>query len=544
VKTKGIEFDLAFDVVVVGAGSAGCVVAGRVSESRDAEVCLIEAGDRDRNPWFHIPMGFGKTIMNPNYTWGYKTEPDPGIGDRSLAWVRGRVLGGSGSINGLVFLRGAVEDYDEWERLGAKGWSYRDVLPYFRKMESTATGADEHHGRDGPITVTKNRKPSETATAFVASCANLQFALNEDFNSGRLDGAGTVPINVNGRWRHSTASAYIKPHLRRPNLTLLTRTTVERILFEGKRAVGVEAISNGRRVRIEARREVVLSGGAINSPTLLLTSGVGPAHELGALSIDVVQHLPGVGKNLQDHLNVGLVYRTSVTDSVNLALTSRWRSAKLMANWFFTKSGPIAGGAVEAVLFAKTDPALSVPDVHFHLMNFSRDLATGQPHRTAGCTLLFNVCKPRSRGEVRLKFSGRLEAQITPRYLSDPDDMSKMIAAYEIACRLAATDPFRSLVVERIRPSAAALDRGEIERFIRASANTTYHPCGTCRMGEDEASVVDSRLRVRGMESLRIVDASIMPSIPSPNIHPATIMIAEKASDLIRGREPGWRETA
>ena len=533
-KPKNIEFDLSFDVVVVGAGSAGCVVAGRLTEDRDTNLCLIEAGDRDRNPWFHIPMGFGKTIMNPNYTWGYRTEPDPGIADRSLAWVRGKVLGGSGSINGLVFLRGAADDYDQWERMGAKGWSYGDVLPYFRKMESCVTGDHEHHGHDGPITITTNKRPSDTARAFVASCENLQFARNADFNNGRLEGVGFAPINVKGRWRRSTASAYVTPHLDRPNLTLLTKTTVGRIIFDGRRAIGVEAISGTRRLRVQARKELVLSGGAINSATLLLSSGVGPADELSSLSLDVVQHLPAVGKNLQDHLNVGLVYRTRVADSVNLALTSRWKMAKLMADWFFTKSGPIAGGAVEAVLFSKSDPTLSVPDLHFHLMNFSRDLASGQPYHDAGCTLLFNVCRPKSRGEIRLKFSDRLEASIHPNYLSDPDDMRRMVVGYDMACRIAETQPFRSLVVERIRPSKQALARNEIEEFVRTCANTTYHPCGTCRMGEDDAAFVDSRLRVRGLQALRIVDASVMPSIPSPNIHPATIMIAEKGSDLIR----------
>jgi choline dehydrogenase len=530
---SGIEFDLNFDVVVVGAGSAGCVVATRLSERRDTDVCLIEAGDRDRNPWFHIPMGFGKTTVNPKYLWGYRTEPDPGIADRSLVWTRGRVLGGSGSINGLVFLRGASSDYDEWERQGARGWSYRDVLPYFRKMETSAVGKDEDHGRSGPITITTNKRPSDTAKAFLASCEKLQFSRNTDFNSGRIDGVGFVPINVDGRWRHSTASAYLRPNLHRPNLKLLKRMTVRKVLFEGRRAVGVEAISEGRTLRIGARKEVVLSGGAINSATLLLSSGVGPADELSTLSIDVVHHLPGVGKNLQDHLNVGLSYRTNVADSLNLALTSRWKSAKLMADWLFTKSGPIAGGATEATLFARTDPTLPVPDLQFQFMNFSRDPASGQPYREAGCTLLFNVCRPKSRGEIRLKFTDRLEPSILPNYFSDPDDMSRMVAGYELTCRIAEAEPFRSLVVKRIRPDADRLSRDEIELFLRSSANTTYHPCGTCRMGEDHGAVVDSRLKVRGMQALRIVDASVMPSIPSPNIHPATIMIAEKGSDMI-----------
>jgi len=287
------KFDHVFDVVVVGAGSAGCVVAARLTEKGNTDVCLIEAGDQDRDPWFHIPMGFGKTTVNPKYLWGYRTEPDAGIANRSLVWTRGKVLGGSGSINGLVFLRGAASDYDEWERQGARGWSYGDVLPFFRRMEASSVGKDEDHGRDGPITITTNKRPSDTAKAFVASCENLQYSRNTDFNSGRIDGVGFVPINVDGRWRHSTASAYLRPNLNRPNLKLLKRTTVRKILFEGKRAIGVEAISEGRAVRIGARKEIVLSGGAINSATLLLSSGVGPADELSALSIDIVHHLPG-----------------------------------------------------------------------------------------------------------------------------------------------------------------------------------------------------------------------------------------------------------
>jgi choline dehydrogenase len=536
-KRSGSEFDTTFDVVVVGAGSAGCVVAARLAES-DIEVCLVEAGDRDRDPWFHIPMGFGKTTVNPRYLWGHRTEPDPGIADRSLVWTRGKVLGGSGSINGLVFLRGAAFDYDEWQRQGARGWSYRDVLPYFRQMETTSAGDDQDHGRDGPITVTTNRRPSNTAKAFVASCENLQFARNADFNCGRIDGVGFVPINVKGRWRNSTASAYLRPNLDRRNLKLLKLTTVRRIIFDGRRAIGIEAISEGRLMRIGARKEVVLSGGAINSPTLLLASGVGPADELAGLSIEVVQHLPGVGKNLQDHLSAGLAYRTNVSDSLNIALTSRWKSAKLMADWFFNQSGPIAGGATEATLFAATDPTLPAPDLQFQCMNFSRDPSSGQPYREAGCTILFNVCRPKSRGEIRLKFTDRLEPAIRPNYLGDPDDLSRMVAGYEMACRIAEAEPFRSLIVERVRPRGGRLSRDDIESFLRSAANTTYHPCGTCRMGEDDGSVVDSRLKVRGVESLRVIDASVMPTIPSPNIHPATIMIAEKGSDMM-GRDLG-----
>lgn len=525
-------FDIEFDIVVMGAGSAGCVVASRLADASRLEVCLIEAGGQDSNPWFHVPMGFGKTVMNPKYGWGYRTEPDPGLSGRSLSWIRGKVLGGSGSINGLVFLRGAREDFDAWEREGARGWGYDAVLPYFRRMERSTAGDDAQHGRSGPITITENKRPSDTAKAFVASCESLQNAYNSDFNGGKLDGVGFVPINVHGRWRHSTASAYLRTPRKRANLRVMTETTASRILFDGKRAIGLEVVCKGRTLRIGARKQIVLSGGAINSPALLLMSGIGPAAELRQVGVDVVHDLPGVGKNLQDHVNVGLAYATSVKDSVNVALTSRWRSALLMADWFFKGGGPIAGGAVEATLFASTDAAEAVPDMQYSLMNFSRD-AAAQPYRDAGCTLLVNLCRPKSRGELRLKRDAALAVAIHPGYFSDADDMRRMKIGFEYACRLAEAEPLKSLIVERRRPAAPVLASDDIEDYIRNNANTTYHPCGTCRMGDAPSSVVDSELRVRGIEGLRVVDASVMPTIPSPNIHPATIMIAEKGADLI-----------
>lgn len=368
--TNGKVFDRSFDVVVVGGGSAGCVVASRLSEDPDTSVCLLEAGGVDRSIWFRIPIGFGKTVPNPAYGWGFQTEPEPELLGRAIKFARGKVLGGSGSINGLVFLRGSPDDYDNWEREGARNWSYRDVLPYFKKMESAIAGADEYRGRNGPITVTVNSRPSSSAKAFVEGCESLQFSRNQDFNGERLDGVGFVPINVKGRWRHSTALAYLKPSLKRDNLSLLSKTTVTRLIFEGRRAVGLETVSEGKKIRIGARKELVLSGGAVNLPALLLASGIGPADELSALSLDVLHHLPGVGKNLQDYLHAGLVFKTRAHDSINLALTSRIKSLRMLAEWLFLKSGPVAGGAVDAALFAESEAGLPEPDLHFSLMNF------------------------------------------------------------------------------------------------------------------------------------------------------------------------------
>ena len=527
-------FDHEFDVVVVGGGSAGCVVASRLSEDSRNSVCLLEAGERDRNPWIHIPMGFGKLINNANLTWGYATEPEQNLGNRRIVWTRGKVLGGSGSLNGLVFLRGAATDFDEWQRLGARGWSYLDVLPYFKRLESTSVGSDEYHGRAGPITVTRNARQSSSAQAFVAACEHLQYQNNEDFNGKEIDGVGFAPINVNGRWRHSTASAYLKPSLKRSNLHLLTKAHVDQIVFRNKRAVGVELTRHGRRMRIGARKEIVLSGGAINTPIVLLRSGIGPGHDLASVAIDVRHDLPGVGKNLQDHLQVGFAFQTNASDSINEALQSRRQSARLLLDWLFTKSGPMAGGAVEATLFAKSKADLATPDLQFQIMNFSRNPSSARPHREPGCTLLYNVCRPKSRGHVGLANTRTFDPVIAPNYLEHPDDMVRMIAGFYIAQRIASTEPFRSLIVDTIRPGSNVCSHDQIEAFVRDCASTVYHPCGTCRMGEDQLAVVDSELRVRGLEGIRVIDASVMPAIPSSNIHPATIMIAEKGADLMR----------
>ena len=349
-------FDREFDVVVVGAGSAGCVLSARLTENPNITLCAIEAGGRDRNPWIHIPMGFGKLILNPKVNWGYQTEPESGLGGRSIVWPRGKVLGGSGSINGLVFLRGDPSDYDGWQRLGAKGWGYRDVLPYFKRMEHCVDGANEWRGTGGPMTVSNIKRPSIVAKAFVEACERLQYPRNPDFNGERIEGTGFVPVNIHNGWRRSTAIGYLKPNLNRRNLELMTRTHVRRILFEGRRAVGVEVERNGQVERIGARRELILSGGAINSPVLLLASGIGPAAELVAQGVDVKLDLAGVGKNLQDHYSSNFTFKTHAPDTLNEAVMSPVKSAKLALQWLFTGTGQLAVAATEGLLFAKSSP--------------------------------------------------------------------------------------------------------------------------------------------------------------------------------------------
>jgi choline dehydrogenase len=529
-----IRFDAQYDVVVLGAGSAGCVLSARLTENPNVSLCVIEAGPRDRNPWIHIPMGFGRLVPNPKVNWDFETEPEPGLDGRKIVWPRGKVLGGSGSINGLVFLRGAPTDYDAWQALGARGWSYRDVLPYFKRMEHCVDGANEWRGTGGPMTISNIKRPSTAAKAFVEACERLQHQRNPDFNGERIDGVGFAPLNVHNGWRRSTAVGYLKPKLGRRNLELMTKTHVRRILLEGRRAVGVEVEHEGQIRRIGVRRELVVSSGAINSPVLLLASGIGPAAELKAHGIEVKHDLPGVGKNLQDHYQTSFAFRTSATDTLNEAVMSRYKSAKLALEWLVRRSGQLSVGATEATLFCKSSPSEPVPDLQYQCLNFSSNSLKDGLHKWPGFTFIFSVCRPKSRGEITLRDrEGRMPAKILANYLTDPDDMRIMLAGYRIAQQIAATDPFRSLIVEQVRPNPGLSADADIAAYIRKAGSTVYHPCGTCRMGEDDRAVVDSDLRVRGIEGLRVVDVSVMPAMPSPNIHPATIMVAEKGSDII-----------
>ena len=538
------DFDVEFDVVVAGGGSAGCVLATRLTENPAISLCLIEAGGRDRNPWIHIPLGFGKLVPNARVNWGYETEPEPHLNGRRLSWPRGKVLGGSGSINGLVFLRGAPTDYDGWEALGAMGWAYKDVLPYFKRMEHNVRGADAYRGQGGPMTISDIKKPSANAKAFVEACSRLQFPVNRDFNGERIEGVGIVQLNVRKGWRCSTAAGYLKPNLSRKNLALMTRTHVRKILFEGRRAVGVEVEERGAVKRIRARREVIVSGGAINSPMLLMNSGVGPAAELKAVGVEPRHDVPGVGKNLQDHVQARFTFLTQQTGTLNEILTSPRQQVRMAFEWLTSSSGQLAVGATEATLFAKSNASEPVPDLQFQSTNFSTEHLTLGLDRWPGFGFNFCVCRPKSRGEIKLADgTGRSGPRIFANYFSDADDddMRRSVAAFHIGRQIIATEPYRSLIFSEVRPGAHVVAEDDIKAFIRQVAGTVYHPCGTCRMGHDDKAVVDPELRVRGLEGLRVADASVMPAIPSPNIHPATIMIAEKGSDLIGSALAGHR---
>jgi len=530
------KFDAEFDVIVAGGGSAGCVLATRLTENPAITLCLIEAGGRDHNPWIHIPLGFGKLVPNPNVNWGYETEPEPQLNGRRCSWPRGKVLGGSGSINGLVFLRGAPTDFDGWEAAGAKGWSYKDVLPYFKRLEHNVRGANAWRGQGGPMCISDIKKPSATSQAFVEACTRLQYPVNPDFNGERIEGVGTVQLNVRNGWRCSTAKGYLRPNLRRKNLNLMTHAHVRRILFEGRRAVGVEVEQGGAVKRIGARREVIVSAGAINSPMVLMNSGVGPAAELEEVGIEVRHDLPGVGKNLQDHVQGRFTFLTRAPGTLNEILMSPRQQIVMALQWLTSRSGQLAVGATEGCLFTKSSPAEPVVDLQFQATNFSTEHLTLGLDRWPGFGFNFCVCRPKSRGEIKLADgTGRSKPRIFANYFSDPDgdDMRRSVAAFHIGRQIISTEPYRSLIFCEVRPGAHVVAEEDIKGFIRQVAGTVYHPCGTCRMGEDDKAVVDPELRVRGLEGLRVVDASVMPVIPTPNIHPATIMIAEKGSDAI-----------
>lgn len=529
-------FDEEYDVVVAGAGSAGCIVASRLSENPNITLCVIEAGKRDSNPWIHIPLGFGKIVPNPKYNWGYETEAEEELNNRKVVWPRGKVLGGSGSINGLVFLRGAPTDFDEWEKRGATGWGYQDVLPYFKKSEHNEPGGDQWRGVGGPMHLSNIKNPSVPSRAFVESCAMLQYPRNADFNGEKIEGVGFVQLNVKNGRRVSTAVGYLKPNLDRQNMTLMTRTYVRKIILEGKRAVGVEIERDGVTKRIRARREVILSGGSINSPQLLLASGIGPAEELKAIGVDPKHDLAGVGKDLQDHLMVRMVFKTKIPGTLNEVSRNPLQSVKMAMEYALKRSGQLTVGATEATLFAKSRPEEPVADLQFQCINFSTEGAFKVGlHAFPAFMFNFCVCRPHSKGEITLRDpGGRFPPRIKPNYMSHPEDWRMMLAGWRIGKQIADTPPFKSLITERHLPAPGIDTDDEFKEYLRNTASTVYHPCGTNRMGTDARAVVDpTTMKVRGLEGLRVVDASVMPMVPSSNIHPATIMIAEKSSDII-----------
>jgi choline dehydrogenase len=523
-----------FDYIVVGAGSAGCVLANRLTASGRHRVLLIEAGGRDRNPWIHIPLGYGKLFTNAKVNWLYNSEPEPELNNRSIIQPRGKVLGGSSSINGLLYLRGQREDFDHWRQLGNAGWSFEDVLPYFRRAEDQERGEDELHGVGGPLAVTDVRDPHPLCEAFIDAAVQAGYPRNDDFNGPEQEGAGYFQLTARNGRRCSTAVGYLRPARKRQNLVIVSDALATRVLFEGRRAVGVEYMRDGRKHRARAEGEVILCGGAFNSPQLLQLSGIGPAELLRAHGIPVVADMPGVGADLQDHFQGRIQYRCTQPITMNDAVNSWTGSMRAGLRYMFGRRGILAIGAGYAGAFLRTDPKLASPDVQIHLIIFSADKLGGGLHPFPGFTMSVCQLRPESRGTVRIKSADPAAAPaIQPNYLTTQLDRDTMVAGMKLMRRIMAQPAINSFVAEERNPGPACASDGDLLAYLRATGTTIFHPTSTCRMGSDAKAVVDERLRVRGVQSLRVADGAIMPTVVSGNTNAAIIMIGEKCADMV-----------
>ncbi len=527
------------DYIVVGAGSAGCVVAARLSEDPTVKVVLLEAGGPDRNIWIHIPIGYGKTITDKRVNWAYDAEPDPGVNGRRIYWPRGKVLGGSSSINGLLYVRGQVEDFDHWRQLGNVGWAYEDVLPYFRRSEGRVGPADESvHGRGGPLTVSDlGEAGNRLNEAYIEAAEAAGIPRNPDLNGRVQEGVGYFQVTARNGRRCSAAVAFLKPAMKRPNLRVITHALAGRVLFAGKRATGISFTEHGEKRTARATREVILCGGAINSPQLLMLSGVGPAEHLQATGVETVYDLPGVGQNLQDHFQCRMVYRCRYPITVNDMMMSRFRMARAGLQYILARSGPLTVSAGTVGVFARTRPELASPDVQFHFIGFSADRPAEGLHKFSGFTQSVCQLRPESRGEILLKAPDpSVHPAIHPNYLSTELDRRTMVDGLRLGQRIAAQAPLRALIESDYLPPTSVQTDDDVLDYIRNYGNTIFHPSGTCKMGQDPMAVVDDELRVHGLSGLRVADASIMPTVVSGNTNAACIMIGEKCADLVRGK--------
>lgn len=531
------EREREFDYIVVGAGSAGCVLANRLSESGTESVLLIEAGGKDDNWLFRMPLGFMMTAANPIYDWGYSSEPDAKLAGRSMPLPRGRVHGGSSSVNGMIYIRGHSGDYDGWAQMGARGWSYADVLPYFRKMETSWRGAGKYHGDSGPLSVTPVDGRRLLQAPIRQSVIAAGYTESDDLSGDRQEGFSGCEVTVDRKGRRaSTARAYLKPALKRPNLTVLSGAQATRVLIEDKRAVGVEVSQDGRLSQVRARKEVVLSGGSYNSPQLLMLSGIGPAAQLDALGIPVEVDAPGVGRDLSEH---PLVYMTFAAHETSFLSALRFdRAAWSALRWIATGKGPFASQITSGVQMLRTRPELKRPNIQLVFLPVRLDAKLWYPfgkRQSHVLSVMVMQLHPESRGTVELRSSDPLaKPRIDLHLLSTPTDFADIREGIATVRKIFAASPLREMVEREIAPGSDT----DLDDFIRNNLKITQHPSGTCRMGEDPGAVVDSDLRVKGVSGLRVVDASVMPTVPGANINAAVIMVAERASDLIRGLPP------
>lgn len=522
-----------YDYIIVGAGSAGCVLANRLSEDPANKVLLLEAGGSDYNPWIHIPVGYFKTMHNKATDWCYMTQPDKGINNRQLQWPRGKVLGGSSSLNGLLYVRGQPEDYDNWESLGNKGWSYKDVLPYFKKSEDQERGSDEFHGVGGPLKVSDLRLRRPIADFFIKAAQQIGIPLNKDYNGATQEGVGYFQQTAYKGFRWSTAKGFLKPALKRNNLTLITRAHTNKIIFDGDKAVGIEYKKKGKLHTVNATKEVILSSGAIGSPQILQLSGIGEKELLEKYKIPVVKDLPSVGKNLQDHLQIRLVFKTSQR-TLNDEVNSYFKQFKVGLQYILTRTGPLTLAASQIAIFTKTDPRLSRPDIQFHMQPLSADKPGDGAHKFSAFTASVCQLRPASKGYIEIISTNPEDhPAIHPNYLSEDEDLKVAIESIKVARKIAEAPALSEHIQEEFVPGKQYQSDEELLDAARQYSQTIYHPTSTCKMGNDEMAVVNDRLQVHGIQNLRVIDASIMPEITSGNTNAPTIMIAEKGADMI-----------
>ncbi len=526
--------DLEADYVIVGAGSAGCVLANRLSADPSVRVVLLEAGGADTNPWIHVPVGYFKTMHNPKVDWCYRTEPDAGLNGRRIDWPRGKVLGGSSSLNGLLYVRGQQADYDRWRQMGNEGWAFSDVLPLFKRAEDQERGADDYHGTGGPLAVTDMRLKRPICDAWIEAAQNAGYPLNEDYNGASQEGVGYFQLTARNGRRCSAAVAYLRPVRNRANLTILTRAHTTRLILDGRRATGVAYLGrDGRERTVRALGEVIVSSGAIGSPHLLMRSGIGEGDALRQHGIDVAADLPGVGKNLQDHLQARLVY-TCNEPTLNDEVRSLVDKLRIGLRYILFRSGPMTMAASLATGFLKTRAELETPDIQFHIQPWSADSPGDGVHPFSAFTMSVCQLRPESRGEVRLDGDDPLAyPAIHPNYLATDLDRQTIVEGVKIARRIAGHAPLAAKIAGEFAPGEDARSDAELLEWVRDTATTIYHPTGTCKMGRDPMAVVDPRLRVHGIAGLRVADCSIMPEIVSGNTNAPAIMIGEKASDMI-----------
>ncbi len=518
-----------YDYIVVGAGAAGCVLAARLSEDPHTRVLLLEAGGRDTRREMRIPAAFSK-LFKSECDWSYFTDPEPYLANRRLYWPRGKVLGGSTSINAMIYVRGHRWDYDRWAELGCRGWGYAEVLPFFKKAEDNSRGQSGYHAIGGPLAVSDLRSPNILSRAFVEAAAELGFPRNADFNGAEQEGFGFYQVTQKRGQRCSAADAYLKPAAGRPNLTVCTGAQATRVIIEKRRAVGVECMEDGRRRAYRAECEVVLACGAVNSPQLLLLSGIGPADQLRALGVAVVADLPGVGENLQDHLQVVIGHGCTRPLTLDKAET-----LGNLLRYLLFRTGPLTSNVAECGGFIRRDPGLPAPDLQFMfgpVFYIEHGFQRPQGHGFGATPVLL---RPESRGRICLRSAHALEPPaIQANYLASPRDLAQLVEGVKVARRIFHSRPFDPYRGPEVRPGEDLQSDAAIADYIRRTAETIYHPVGTCKMGTGQMDVVDPELRVHGVEGLRVADASVMPTIPGGNTNAPTLMVAEKAASLLR----------